>query len=114
MDPTYGCSGYPCYVYDNNPSIKSFVNAYVSKLNAAISGAFATGRLIYHEEVYSLKDTYDWIWNTSYWTGSVNNYQSSRKVELTTGHGYTADMKWDNGSAFGVRPVIEISTSVIH
>jgi len=117
---------YPAYVYDNNATLKTYVDSYVGYLNSALS-TNATGRLITYEEIEALGCSGNdytcvnspatapaWVYQTSYWSGSARN---SFSVWYVRSNGAFSndffDSRGSNGN-FGVRPVIEISSSVIH
>jgi len=114
--------GYPAYVYDNNATLKTFVDDYVGYLNSVIRGANATGRLINTRELETLgcslndytcsNSIYNWVYQTSYWTGSVGDSITVWGVNSDGGLNNYRDFNGRN--AYGVRPVIEISSSVIH
>ena len=100
-------------------SIAANVNTYVQNLNSQIVGATATGRLITYDELinlgYSKEDTsftesaQSWVYQTSYWTGSASSPRGIFEVYL---NGYMSSDSYD-APLSGVRPVIEISNSVI-
>ena len=115
--------GYPAYVYDSNATLKTFVDRYVGYLNSAISGANATGRLISVSELEALgcsMGSYtcsessatapSWVYQTSYWSGSASD---SNGVWRVNSDGYFDSRRFGCNDRFGVRPVIEVNTSVI-
>ena len=115
--------GYPAYVYDNNATLKTFVDTYVRYLNSALS-TNATGRLITYEEIEALgcrgndhtcvdspATAPAWVYQTSYWSGSADDSNSVWSVN-SNGYFNFGDFD-DRGNRYGVRPVIEISSSVI-
>ena len=115
---------YPAYVYDSNATLKTFVDTYVGYLNSQVSGANATGRLINTSELEALGCSMNditcsdspatapsWVYQTSYWTGFANDNDDVWNVG-TSGN-LTSD-DFNRGDRYGVRPVIEISSSVIH
>ena len=113
--------GYPAYVYNSNATLKTFVDNYVGYLNSAL-GANATGRLITYEELLALgcsvgtakscSNAPSWVYQTSYWSGSASDSGS-----LWCAHqdgNFNSRIGFLNFGAYGVRPVIEISTSLIN
>ena len=108
---------YP-YVYDNNASISTYVNNYVTYLNS--QGVQVSGRLISLEELITLgcnastgycdsSGTHggtapEWVYQTIYWLGSANGYNYVWDVG-SNGHFYGFTL-YDDGYYFGVRPVI--------
>ena len=112
----YG-SSYPAYVYDNNASIKTYVDNYVTYLTN--QGVNVTGRLISHEELVGLgcnASTYwcdssgthggtapEWVYQTSYWSGSADG---SNYVWSVNSRGSFGRSNYDYDNLFGVRPVI--------
>ena len=114
---------YPAYVYDNHATLKTYVDSYVGYLNSALS-TNATGRLITYEEIEALGCSGNdytcvnspatapaWVYQTSFWSGSAD-YSSS--VWCVYSYGGMGRSGFDYGSSSGVRPVITISSSVIH
>ena len=111
--PSYGTS-YPAYIYDSNSLLYNYVENYKNYLidfGVNVSDA----RLIKYEEINDLGCTMlscanapEWVYSTSYWTGTVNgpawfyavDYDGSISSEVDA---YSYD--------FGVRPVIEIPIS---
>ena len=105
------------YVYDDNASIKTYVDNYVTYLTN--QGARVTGRLIKHEEVVSLGCVEDnakyycssrlggtapeWVYQTDYWTGSAC-YE--REISIVNTEGRINSSSYGSVSADGVRPVI--------
>ena len=122
---------YPLNVYgisnsDNGATatLTSHVTKYVNALNTALS-TNASGRLITYDELSSLGCTLDknsesyitcpnslnWLYNTSYWSGTASTASSIIGVYTSFNDDYLFDL--ETTSHFGVRPVIEISSSVI-
>ena len=118
---------YPVYVYGTSNSnngaaatLTPFVTNYVNNLNSSL-GTNATGRLITYDELTSLgcsnyscsNSQYNWVYQTSYWSGSANdmNYvwymRSDGEFNMYNSHSFRDDEQ------YGIRPVIEISKSVI-
>ena len=114
LKTAYGTT-YPAYVYDNNASISTYVNNYVTYLNN--QGVNVSGRLIKQEELVSLgcnESTYycdssnggtapEWVYQTIYWSGSASGIDNVWGVNL---NGYFNSIYYGDGSCFGVRPVI--------
>ena len=119
---------YPIYVYGINNSnndatstITPFVNQYVQKFNSQISGASVTGRLISYEELSSLgcnksqescHSAPSWVYQTSYWSGSARSAYGT-SIYVVNSYGDFFGYNMDSDYTFGIRPVIEINTSVI-
>ena len=109
LKTTYG-SSYPAYVYDNNASIKTYVDTYVTYLTQ--QGVNVSGRLISHEELVSLgcnassrdcQSAPSWVYQTIYWSGSACDLNS---VWFVTSRGYFNHSLYDDDYYYGVRPVI--------
>ena len=127
------------YVYDNNASIKTYVDNYVTYLNN--QGVQVSGRLISREEVTELgcnptDNVYnicapiveghedlngigtapEWVYQTSYWTGSAFSYYRVYGVYnvdgmmtvnwLKTGEEEHTTHEESTSMPLGVRPVI--------
>ena len=110
---------YP-YVYDSNASIKTYVDNYVTYLNT--QGVQVSGRLISYEELVALgcnaiaeSSTYScnsssggtapsWVYQTSFWSGSV--YGNERVWYVESGGFFYNDYYDSTGVFLGVRPVI--------
>ena len=108
IDTKYGTK-YSAYVYDDNSSIKPYVDNYVSYLRKL--GGNVTGRLISTDELSALKcsgssctNAPSWVYSTSYWTGSASNSTNIWNVH-SNGY-YGNNYKYSDGHAWGVRPVI--------
>ena len=123
---TENCDGnnpnYPAYVYDNNSTLKTFVDIYVDYLKSTLS-TNATGRLINISELEALGCSINdftcsdspatasaWVYQTSYWSGCAFDY---RNIWLVYSGGDFGNDNFDYVDECGVRPVIEISSSVI-
>ena len=114
----YGTS-YPAYVYDDNASIKNYVDNYAEYLEE-LGLTIEEARLIKQEELVGLgckagnltctTSQYDWVYATSYWSGSARANRDVWRV-LSNG-GFVSDF-YSSSSASGVRPVIVISSSEI-
>ena len=101
-------------------SIAHYVDQYVTALKEMGAPSTITGRLLTFEEATSPSIGCDaneytcpqdsFITDTSYWLGSACSY--GRVWNVTSG-GLFSDDDYDYGDRFGVRPVIEISTSDI-
>ena len=112
------------YVYDENSLIYQYINSYVNTLKG-YNDLVLNGRLISYNELqnfgadidnYSLnKDENtdlgrDWLWSTSYWTGTALNH--SNLVAVYTSGSVTISTTNYNGG-LGVRPVVTISKSAV-
>lgn len=114
----YGTS-YPAYVYDDNASIKTYVDNYAEYLEE-LGLTIEEARLIKQEELVGLgcdasnwtctTSQYDWVYATTYWSGSAD---ISNTVWSVISYGLFVDYDYDNGNSNGVRPVIVISSSEI-
>ena len=118
----YSIGGYTIYVYDDNASIKTYVDkyeAYLEDLGLKVNES----RLIKNEELAALGcniddfdcavSSYNWVYSTSYWLGSVNIIGDSFvwAVESDGSVGYFNNPTLN--THYGVRPVIIISSSSI-
>ena len=121
LNSNYGES-YPAYVYDSNSKIKPYVDRYIGYLNSSITGAEAIGNLISFEQLESLgcnanprscTNAPSWVYQTTYWTGSVRDYYNAEIVSSLSKQDYFSKDYLTNDYSNGVRPVIEINTSVI-
>ena len=107
---------YPLDVYDDrNDVIKPIVGNYVSYLNTKLTGA--TGSLITRSQLanlgcsgssWSCSSEPNWVYSTTYWTASAYD---AFFVWSVISDGSFRDDDYARGDAFGVRPVITISTS---
>ena len=114
----YGTS-YPAYVYDDNASIKTYVDNYAEYLEE-LGLTIEEARLIKQEELVGLgcdvgnrtctTSQYDWVYATSYWSGSAFDFSGVWRV---SSDGRFAGCGYDYDSICGVRPVIVISSSEI-
>lgn len=106
-------SSYPAYVYDGNSSLYTYVEnykKYLQNLGAPIKNV----RLPMFEELVeigcsknntSCKSAPSWVYSTSYWTGTA--YTSG--YIWYTYSGYFSNILYNNKTALGIRPVVEIS-----
>jgi hypothetical protein len=114
----YG-SSYPAYVYDENASIKTYVDnykAYLEGLGVEVNSA----RLIKQEELVNLgcdeseytctTSDYEWLYTTTYWSGSAS---SDSNVWVVRSYGNFGGSDCSNSDYDGVRPVIVIPLSEI-
>ena len=119
---------YPADVYNNNSLLYPIIEEYVSYLNTKLTGAI--GSLLTYSQAKTLgcdnsvgncsanninggpatNPAPTWVYSTSYWTGSADDTVSVWIVNSTGGFG-SGD--YASGVAYGVRPVITISTSEI-
>lgn len=114
----YGTS-YPAYVYDDNASIKNYVDNYAEYLEE-LGLTIEEARLIKQEELVGLgcdandlictSSQHDWVYATSYWSGSAYNF-IFLWIVASNGDFYYDSYNFD--SKYGVRPVIVISSSEI-
>ena len=110
-------SEYPAYVYDSNSTLYSHIENYKNYLTS-LGTTISDARLIKVEELeslgcsmgdYSCSGAPEWVYSTSYWSGSADNAYSVWSVCSdgsfdSNGYGY--------GGSSGVRPVISISKSL--
>ena len=103
----YGTS-YPVYAFDDNSNVKQYVDNYVTYLNN--QRAKVTGRLISKEELETLgcdesnvtcSSAPEWVYQTSYWSGSVT---SNTVYSVFSFSDFVYGTYSNDG--FGVRPVI--------
>ena len=111
-------SEYPAYVYDSNSTLYSHVENYknyLTSLGATISDA----RLIKVEELetlgcsmgdYSCSGAPEWVYSTSYWSGSAFN---ASYVWFVGSNSFFDYVNYVNDNRSGLRPVISISKSLI-
>ena len=115
----YGTS-YPAYVYDDNASIKTYVDNYAEYLEE-LGLTIEEARLIKQEELVGLgcdvgnrtctTSQYDWVYATSYWSGSA--YDNSRVWVVYSDGNFGGSNSYNFATFNGVRPVIVISSSEI-
>ena len=109
---------YPAWVYNESSNLYQYVSAYETYLKENGVGS-ASSKLISYEQLdylqcsgddSSCSDAPEWVYSTTYWTGSAfgNNYVW---IVDSDGNFDCADSGYVNGC--GVRPVITISTSEI-
>ena len=114
----YGTS-YPAYVYDDNASIKTYVENYAVYLEG-LGLTIEEARLIKQEELVGLgcdaskitctTSQYDWVYTTTYWSGSADNNYGLLRV-ISSGTFFNNNYNYDLNN--GVRPVIVIPASEI-
>ena len=109
-------SSYPAYVYDSNSTLYSYVENYKTYLST-LGVTPIEARLITYEELESLgcsgsdnscSEAPEWVYATTYWSGSATNTNLVWYVRSDGRFGYS-DYSSDFGH--GVRPVIIISKS---
>ena len=107
----FGVSPYP-YVYDNHSYLYEHVERYVNHLKS-LEIPVIKGRLMDYTEAQTLATAnQDWLYNTSFWLGSAGNTNSEIwTVGATNKDIVSTQVSGNNGMKFGVRPVIEISTT---
>ena len=109
---------YPAYVYDDNSIVYDYVENYETYLkNMKVNSA--EGTLISYEQLLSLDcdsyetcttSDYDWIYYTSYWTGTATDKEYLWRV---TSDGTFGVAYYSYVGIRGIRPVINISVSEI-
>jgi len=107
---------YPKYVFNENSDLYSYIMEYKTYLNNYIS--LIDIRLITYEELKELgcstratcNGGVDWVYLTSYWTGTAQSDGSIYSVERTGV--LSSDFSYD-ASFLGIRPVIEISRALL-
>ena len=109
------------FVYDTNSNIYQYISGnggYVDKLKEMGAPSTITGRLLSYEEADSAQSIEDngtsIIFDGSqiYWLGSANYGYSVWRVG--SGGSSFGGSSYNNDGTYGVRPVIEISTSEIN
>ena len=109
LQEQYG-TDYPAHIYDESSNAYASVNSYVDYLKS--KGYNVTGRLIKQEELnglgcnsntYSCNDAPEWVYSTSYWTGSAANPQFLNYVNTSGRYG---EDSYRQENRYGVRPVI--------
>ena len=109
LDPNYGTS-YPAYIYDSNSSLYSYIENYKVYLKS-MDVDILNARLIKYEELIKLgfssinNNPPEWVYSSSYWTGSLNSLMIFYAVEYTGNLNSEVDV---SSNEYGVRPVIEI------
>ncbi|MBQ9314669.1 MAG: S-layer homology domain-containing protein [Clostridia bacterium] len=104
----------PAYVYDDNATIKTYVDDYVTYLKTL--GVNVTGRLISRDELIELgcsdetkcENAPEWVYSTSYWTGTA---VESEMLCVVYTNGEFNKNYFGNKNNFGVRPVIILDIS---
>lgn len=108
------------YPYDLNNTATSADTDAIAKARAYGTAKGGTGRLMTVEEVVALGGNMDnnnssacpsWINTSNYWLGSASNSSFVWRVYGKVRHLYNCSFGY--GGDFGVRPVIEISKSLI-
>ena len=111
-------SSYPAYVYDSNSTLYSYVENYKTYLST-LGVTPIEARLITYEELESLgcsgsdkscSEAPEWVYATTYWSGSAYDTDSVWYVRSSGRFGN--DSYYDDNSR-GVRPVIVIDRSLI-
>ena len=114
----YGTS-YPANVFDSNSLLYAPVQNYKTYLKNTLGKTSVDARLITYEELtslgcstsnYSCKSAPSWVYNTSYWTASADNYIG---VWYVDSYGIVGSGHFGNSGHRGLRPVITISKSDI-
>ena len=111
LNPNYG-SSFPAYVYDSNSLLYNYIENYKNYLTGFDVNIF-DARLIKSEEVINLgcnmsscDDAPEWLYSTSYWTGSLSGVMLFYVVKY---NGILYPDESSHSYDYGVRPVIEIS-----
>ena len=106
---------YPAYVYNSNSIIYQYVENYKTYLHQ-LGTKVENARLISYEEMIKLdcdpsssdgclSSQYDWLYSTTYWTGSA---YSEDKIWSVISNGHFRDGTYSRYLTRGVRPVIEV------
>ena len=110
-------SSYPAYVYDSNSTLYSYVENYKTYLST-LGVTPSEARLITIEELEGLgcvrssnscSGAPEWVYSTSYWSGSANSSATLWSVISTSSFNYHPCTY----NSRGVRPVITISRTLI-
>ena len=110
----WSSSSYPTYVYNENSILYSYIENYKDYLSTLGITPFEARLISYEELIYfgcsesksSCGPGPEWIYATSYWSGSAKSYNELIMVEFD---GYFSYMPYSNKSDLGCRPVIVIS-----
>ena len=130
-DPNYEPEDkdYPMWVYDENSNLYQYISEYERILKEEMKVSSAKTSLISHKQLIGLgcdeekrtcgpdvghgaleNPAPEWVYSTSYWTGSVG---SSSSVWSVYSFGVFNDYYYDYADDFGVRAVVTISSSEI-
>ena len=110
----YGTS-YPAYVYDSNSTLYNYVESYRTYLESQ-GAEIEEARLIKVEELEALgcsgsgiscTSAPEWVYATSYWSGSAH---SSTNVWEVVSDGSFGSSTYSRGYRYGVRPVIVLKS----
>lgn len=122
---SYG-TNYPAYVYNSSSNVYQYVENYKNYI-IGLGVNVENARLISKSELEALGCSFrtdfvnygicgrsapSWVYSSSYWTGNADDYQHILHI---TYHNYfiSSSSRYRADSVAGVRPVIEISKSVI-
>ncbi len=111
-------STYPARVYNENSNLYQYVENYKTYLTG-LGADIKEARLIYTDELEGLgcsmsnrscSSAEEWVYQTSYWSGTADSYDSVRYVSSNS---YFGNFEFGHDIGFGVRPVIVIDKSLI-
>ena len=126
LKPQYNgdTSGNPFYprIYDSNSTTHSYVEEYVRILKEDFNmPASIEGRLLYYEEAHNSESLVDEDNNpiivnrdTSYWMGSAHSSNSIWVYSMYSSSSMIDYLGYNNDDVCGIRPVIEIPTSLLN
>lgn len=105
------------YIYDSNSNLYQYVSAYETYLKNILGVSSARATLISYEQLenlncsgnnYSCSNAPDWVYSTTYFTGSIKDLNYVWSVYSNADF----DGRYDYGNNYtygGVRPVITVS-----
>lgn len=121
IDKTYSPAGNSefLYVYDKDSEPYEYINTYRGKLEE-MGVTVMRAKLMSYEQAIKLgcsEDNYDctsarrWVYETSYWLGSISEDASQVWTVISAdSSGYISTYDIDDTDTFGIRPVITIPT----
>lgn len=118
----YGTS-IPAYVYDSNSALYTYVQNYQNYLRKTLGKTSVSATLMSYEQatylgcdanITSCKDAPIWVYDTSYWLGSVGDaYNEPRWIWNINYTNFFSAVFYSDNSGYGIRPVITIDKTDI-
>jgi len=106
-------------VYSQSSLLYEHVENYGNYFHEKGIGIREIGILTYQDlmdigcEVSTCTNTYNWLYNTSYWLGTAENKKYDDEIYCVQADGSIGTMPWNNNEDFGIRPYIVINESII-